>query len=257
MIPLLNSYLNMKTIVVIPARYQSSRFPGKPLALLGGIPMIVRVCRRVAQAGYPLVVATDDTRIAEVVVKAGFQAVMTSESHRSGTDRVEEAARLVGSDADVVINVQGDEPFIHPEQIKALAEVFEADASTDIATLCRKFPSDAGIDAVEDPNVVKLVRSDFGNALYFSRSPIPYVRKYPKEEWLYHADFFAHIGIYAYRRDVLENIVGLPESSLEAAESLEQLRWLQAGYKIATRVSDFPTIGIDTPEDLENAEKYL
>ncbi|MDE5644874.1 MAG: 3-deoxy-manno-octulosonate cytidylyltransferase [Muribaculaceae bacterium] len=247
----------MKFIVLIPARYESTRFPGKPLALIGGVEMIVRVCRQVAKTGFPLAVATDSEAIRERVEKAGFKAVMTSPSHRSGTERVEEAYRVLGSDADVVINVQGDEPFINPEQIMMLADMFRRYENTDIATLARKFDPEAGFDALSDPNLVKLVMSEHGEALYFSRSVIPYLRKYPREEWLSNAVFYSHIGIYAYRSSVLSEIVKLPESPLETAESLEQLRWLQNGYGIRAAVSAHPTIGIDTPDDLEKAQNFL
>lgn len=247
----------MKFIVLIPARYESTRFPGKPLALIGGVEMIVRVCRQVTKTGFPLAVATDSEAIRERVEKAGFKAVMTSPSHRSGTERVEEAYRVLGSDADVVINVQGDEPFINPEQIMMLADMFRRYENTDIATLARKFDPEAGFDALSDPNLVKLVMSEHGEALYFSRSVIPYLRKYPREEWLSNAVFYSHIGIYAYRSSVLTEIVKLPESLLETAESLEQLRWLQNGYGIRAAVSAHPTIGIDTPDDLEKAQNFL
>ena len=202
----------MKYIVLIPARYESTRFPGKPLARICGEEMITRVCRQVEKAGFPLAVATDNDNIREVVERAGFRAVMTSPTHRSGTERVEEAVRNLASDADVVINVQGDG---------------------------------------------KVVKSEQDRALYFSRSVIPFVRKTSKEKWLDTTSFFSHIGIYAYRADALRRIVTLPESPLEKAESLEQLRWLQNGYDIRVGVSSHLTIGIDTPADLEEAERYL
>lgn len=247
----------MKFIVLIPARYESTRFPGKPLARICGEEMIVRVCRQVEKTGFPLAVATDSDKIREVVEKAGFKAVMTSPSHRSGTERVEEAMRNLGSDADVVINVQGDEPFIDPEQIRMLAAMFETYPDANIATLARPFDPALGIAALEDPNLVKVVKSEQSRALYFSRSVIPFVRKYPREEWLDRTQFFSHIGIYAYRAETLRGIVKLPESPLEQAESLEQLRWLQNGFDIRVGVSNHITIGIDTPADLEAAEHYL
>lgn len=247
----------MKCIVLIPARYESTRFPGKPLARIGGEEMIIRVCRQVSLTGLPLAVATDNKLIANTVREHGFKAVMTSADHRSGTDRIEEAYRNLGSDADVVINVQGDEPFIDPAQILQLKEIFEKDGRTQLATLARPFDASKGYEALEDPNLVKLVMSDAGEALYFSRSVIPYMRKYPRDEWPGLHQYFSHIGIYAYRADVLREIVRLPQSSLEIAESLEQLRWLQNGYRIKTGISDLPTIGIDTPADLAEAEKYL
>lgn len=247
----------MKYIVLIPARYESTRFPGKPLARIGGVEMIVRVCRRVAETGLPLAVCTDNDKIRKCVEQAGFQAVMTSSDHRSGTERIEEAYRNLCSDADVVINVQGDEPFINPDQIRMLAGIFEEDSATELATLARPYPAAGGIEGLEDPNLVKLVMSEEGRALYFSRSVIPFVRKHPREEWPGLVQYYSHIGIYAYRAEVLREIVKLPESSLERAESLEQLRWLQNGYDIRVRVSEHPTIGIDTPEDLAAAERFI
>lgn len=247
----------MKFIVIIPARYESTRFPGKPLARICGEEMIVRVCRQVSKTGLPLAVATDNEDIRTTVENAGFKAVMTSPDHSSGTERVEEAYRNLGSDADVIINVQGDEPFIDPAQISMLADIFSKYQDTEIATLARVFDPQHGMAALEDPNLVKLVMSEEGRALYFSRSVIPYVRKYPREQWLEHSVFYSHIGIYAYKARTLSEIVRLPASPLESAESLEQLRWLQNGYKIRTAVSSHPTIGIDTPEDLVRAEEYL
>lgn len=247
----------MKYIVIIPARYKSSRFPGKPLAKIGGEEMIVRVCRQVAKTGIESVVATDDERIFECVEKAGFKAVMTRADHRSGTDRVAEAYRLVGSDADVVINVQGDEPFIQPGQILKVKEIFESKRDAELATLVKRFDPTKGFDALFDPNLVKVVFDDKMSALYFSRSIIPYVRRTDWQNWLKEAVYYTHIGIYGYRAETLLDIVELPESSLEKAESLEQLRWLQNGKKIDVALTEFSTIGIDTPADLEAAEKYL
>ena len=247
----------MKYIVIIPARYESSRFPGKPLAKIGGEEMIVRVCRQVEKAGVEAAVATDDERILECVEKAGFRAVMTSPSHRSGTERVEEAYRLLGSDADVVINVQGDEPFIRPEQIEKLVAIFEKNNDARIATLAMHFDATKGFDALFDPNLVKIVFSNEMNAMYFSRSIIPYVRKTDWKNWLKETDFYTHIGIYGYKAKTLSEIVRLPESTLEKAESLEQLRWLQNGYGIKVGLTEFSTIGIDTEADLREAEDML
>ena len=247
----------MKFIAIIPARYASSRFPGKPLAKLGGVEMIVRVCRRAAESGIECAVATDDERIFQCVEQAGFRAVMTSESCGSGTERVEEAYRNLGCDADVVINIQGDEPFIRPEQIRKLMEIFEQYPDTRLATLIKSYPASGGIAGLEDPNLVKITVADNGDALYFSRSVIPYVRGVEKGYWRDTVDFHTHIGIYAYRAETLKEIVALPVSSLERAESLEQLRWLQHGYSVKTALTEFDTIGIDTPADLEAAEKYL
>ncbi len=247
----------MKFLAIIPARYASSRFPGKPLAKICGEEMIVRVCRRVVEAGIECLVATDDKRIYECVENAGFKAVMTSEKCGSGTERVEEAYRNIGSEADVIINVQGDEPFIRKEQIERLKNIFEAIPETEIATLVKLYDSKSGFEGLKDPNLVKVVLADSGDALYFSRSVIPYVRNVAEVDWLEKADFYTHIGIYAYKADTLKKIVTLPPSSLEKAESLEQLRWLQNGFKISSALSDSQTIGIDTPADLVAAEEYL
>lgn len=247
----------MKFIVLIPARYQSSRFPGKPLAKIGGEEMILRVCRRVMETGLPLAVATDSEDIADCVRQAGFTAVMTSENHRSGTERVEEAYRNLGSDADVIINVQGDEPFIEPAQILQIADIFSQKPEAEIATLARNFDKSEGYAALEDPNLVKVVKSKAGQAIYFSRSVIPYLRGVEKDDWPAKFDYLSHIGIYAYKADVLRRIVDLPPSALEKAESLEQLRWIDNGYRIDIGISDFPTIGIDTPADLAAAEVFL
>jgi len=245
----------MKYIGIIPARYASSRFPGKPLADLGGKTMIQRVYERVSTVLDDVAVATDDQRIADAVAAFGGRAVMTSDKHRSGTDRVREAAQILGTDADVVINIQGDEPFIAPSQIEALKGCFDDD--TDIASLARPFDPSLGFDALFDPNLVKVVMGDRDNALYFSRSIIPYVRSVDWKRWLEKTTFYTHVGIYAYRRDVLNRIADLPQAPLEIAESLEQLRWLSAGYNIRMAVTTEPTIGIDTPADLEAAIEYL
>lgn len=241
---------------LIPARYASTRFPGKPLAQLGGKTVIERVYSRVSEVLDNVAVATDDERIADAVRAFGGRAVMTSSAHRSGTDRCSEAYRNLSSDARVVINIQGDEPFIDPSQIRALAACFDNPA-TDIATLARHFDKSAGFEALFDPNLVKVVFGNDGRALYFSRSIIPYVRNHEWKEWLDHADFHTHVGIYAYRAEVLQRLAQLPQSSLEKAESLEQLRWLQNGFNIRVAVTDCPTIGIDTPADLAAAEEYL
>ncbi len=247
----------MKYICLIPARYESSRFPGKPLAKIGGVEMIVRVCQQVEKTGIEFAVATDNEKIAECVESAGFKAVITGKNHKSGTERIEEAYRNLGSDADVVINIQGDEPFIQPEQILKIKEIFESDSTAQLATLAKRFNPLDGFDALFDPNLVKLVYSDEMEALYFSRSIIPYIRKTDWKNWLKEYQFHTHIGIYGYKATTLSEIVKLPESSLEKAESLEQLRWLQNGYRIKVRLTNFSTIGIDTPEDLRKAEEAL
>lgn len=246
----------MKFIGIIPARYASSRFPGKPLAKIGELTMIERVYRQASKELDDVAVATDDARIFDAVKAFGGKVVMTSESHRSGTDRCREAYANLGSDADVIINIQGDEPFIAPEQIASLKQCFD-DPSVEIATLARRFDPARGFEALFDPNTPKVVISNDSNAIYFSRSIIPYVRNYPWQEWLEHAEFHTHVGLYAYRAATLDALTRLPQSSLEIAESLEQLRWIQNGYKIRVAITDRPTIGIDTPDDLQAAIEYL
>ena len=246
----------MKFIGIIPARYASTRFPGKPLAMIGDQTMIERVYRQASKELDEVVVATDDRRIYDAVISFGGKAVMTSEAHRSGTDRCREAYANVGSYADVIINIQGDEPFIAPEQIAALKSCF-ADSSVNIATLARRFDPQRGFDALFDPNTPKVIMDDQGNAIYFSRAIIPYVRNHPWQEWLENAVYHTHVGLYAYKAATLDEITALPQSSLEIAESLEQLRWIQNGYKIKVAITDRPTIGIDTPDDLKAAVEYL
>lgn len=248
----------MDIIGIIPARYASTRFPGKPLANIAGIPMIQRVYTRVASVlGYERTwVATDNDRIFNAVKAFGGNAVMTSPDHCSGTDRCFEAYKNIGLDCDVIINIQGDEPFIHPEQIKELARCFDREG-VQLATLVRKFDAARGYDELANPNTPKVVLSDDMNALYFSRSVIPYVRGAEQGEWPGQTQYYTHVGMYGYSADALQRIVALPRSPLEKAESLEQLRWLQAGMSIAVAVTDYPTIGIDTPADLEAAERYL
>lgn len=246
----------MKFIAVIPARYASTRFPGKPLAMLGGRPVIQHVYENALKALDSVVVATDDSRILRAVEGFGGRAVMTRPDHPSGTDRCYEAVVNVGTDADVVINIQGDEPFVHPSQIQSLMECFDR-PDTQIATLVREFDPAAGFDALANPNTPKVVVDDNGYALYFSRSVIPYVRGVEQGQWPSATRYFTHLGMYAFRREALDEIVSLPPSSLELAEKLEQLRWLQHGMRIRVAVTPYATIGIDTPADLERAEQYL
>lgn len=246
----------MTFIGIIPARYASKRFPAKPLALLGGLTVIERVYRQVDGFFDAAVVATDDQRIYDVVTSFGGKAVMTSVHHKSGTDRVWEAYEHIGEKYDVVVNIQGDEPFIQPSQLKAIQQCFDNE-DTQIATLVKPFSPQDGLAALENPNSPKVVVDDHGRALYFSRSVIPYLRGVERCEWLSSHTFYKHIGLYAYRPEVLRQITALPQSPLEVAESLEQLRWLQAGYHIQVGVSQVETIGIDTPEDLVRAEEFL
>ncbi|WP_295727847.1 3-deoxy-manno-octulosonate cytidylyltransferase [uncultured Muribaculum sp.] len=244
-----------KFIGIIPARYASSRFPGKPLADICGMTMIERVYRQASKELDDVVVATDDERIARTVEAFGGRVAMTSESHRSGTDRCREAYHIVGSSADVVINIQGDEPFIDPAQIAELKQCFDSPA-TDIATLVRPFDATGSYEELADPNRPKVVLGDDMSALYFSRSVVPYLRNHPREEWPRRAQYYTHVGMYAYRADVLESITSLPQSTLELAESLEQLRWLQAGYRIRVGITTCATVGIDTPDDLRHAIEF-
>ena len=246
----------MKAIAIIPARYASTRFPAKPLAKLGGKLVIERVYEQVAGCVERAVVATDDERIYDAVKSFGGEVVMTSTEHRSGTDRCREAFEKVGFDADIVINVQGDEPFIQPEQIETLKRCFENEG-TEIATLVKPFSVEDGIETLENPNSPKVVVDEQMHALYFSRSVVPYLRGVERAEWLHHHTFYKHIGIYAFRAEVLKQVTSLPQSSLEKAESLEQLRWLENGYKIGVGITNVETIGIDTPEDLQRAEAFL
>ncbi len=243
----------MKFIAIIPARYASTRFPGKPLALLGGIPVIQHVYEKTVSALGEAYVATDDQRIYDIVRKFGGEAVMTRHDHQSGTDRIEEACKKINTDADVIINIQGDEPFVHASQLNTLQRLFD-DSQTQIGTLGKRFET---IEEAMNPNSPKIVTNKDGFALYFSRSIIPYIRGKEQTDWLTCFPYLKHLGIYAYRRDILHEITQLPQSPLEIAESLEQLRWLENGYRIRVGITEVETVGIDTPEDLQRAEDFL
>ncbi|MBR1621583.1 MAG: 3-deoxy-manno-octulosonate cytidylyltransferase [Prevotella sp.] len=243
----------MKFIAVIPARYASSRFPGKPLATLGGKLVIERVYEQVSSVLDEVYVATDDERIYNAVVGFGGKAIMTSDKHKSGTDRIAEAVEKIESKADVVINIQGDEPFIHPDQIRTVMSLFD-DNDTESATLGKPFES---MDAADNPNSPKIVVGQNGRALYFSRSVIPFVRGKEHTDWLKYYPFLKHIGLYAYRRETLMKITKLEQTPLELAESLEQLRWLEHGIAVKVGTTNCETIGIDTPEDLQRAEEFI
>ena len=243
----------MTFTAIIPARYASTRFPGKPLAVLGGKTVIQRVYEQVSSVLNEVYVATDDERIFACVNSFGGKAVMTRADHQSGTDRIQEAVEKTSTQTDVIINVQGDEPFIQPSQIQTLMQLFD-DPSTQIGTLGKYFEN---IEAVENPNSPKIVMDNRGFALYFSRSVIPYIRGIERQNWFGEYPFLKHLGVYAYRREVLAEVTKLPQSSLEKAESLEQLRWLQNGYRIRVGLTDVETVGIDTPEDLQRAEAFL
>ena len=243
----------MTFTAIIPARYASTRFPGKPLAVLGGKTVIQRVYEQVSKVLNEVYVATDDERIFSCVESFGGKAVKTRNDHQSGTDRIQEAVEKTGTQADVIINVQGDEPFIQPSQIQTLMQLFD-DLSTQIGTLGKPFES---MEAVDNPNSPKIVTDNRGFALYFSRSIIPYIRGKERKDWFGEYPFLKHLGVYAYRREVLAEVTKLPQSPLEKAESLEQLRWLQNGYRIRVGLTDVETVGIDTPEDLQRAEVLL
>ncbi|MBO7261141.1 MAG: 3-deoxy-manno-octulosonate cytidylyltransferase [Bacteroidaceae bacterium] len=247
----------MKSFVaIIPARYASTRFPGKPLAILGGKPVIQRVYEQALKVFENVYVATDDDRIYSAVQAFGGNVVMTSSDHKSGTDRCYEAYCKCGVEADVVVNIQGDEPFIDPSQLVTIKELF-AKPETDIATLVKPFAKELPYQALENPNSPKVVVDDNWNALYFSRSVIPYLRGVEQEHWAENHNYYKHIGLYAFRADVLGSVTSLKQAPLELAESLEQLRWLSAGYTIKVGTTDVETIGIDTPEDLAAAETFL
>ena len=241
----------MTVIGIIPARYASTRFPGKPLVDINGKMMIQRVYEQVQKVLEYVCVATDDDRIKSAVESFGGEVVMTSADHESGTDRCAEAAvkfeKQKEIKADVVVNIQGDEPFIDPVQIQQLVNIFTIEES-EIATLIKKVTN---INVLDDSNKVKVVVGNNADAMYFSRSAIPFVRSAPKNDWLKKQDFYHHIGMYGYKRSVLMDICKLSKGNLELTESLEQLRWLENGYSIKTAITDIESIGIDTPEDLE------
>jgi 3-deoxy-manno-octulosonate cytidylyltransferase (CMP-KDO synthetase) len=243
---------------IIPARYQSTRLPGKPLALIGGVTMIERVYKQCLQSKVlsKVAVATEDERIANVVVNFGGNVIMTDMNHPSGTDRCFEAANALDikdTANAVIINIQGDEPFINPAQIDLLSTCF-ASGATDIATLVKIITKDEDLDSA---TIAKVVLDDFGRAMYFSRSPIPYLRNVERINWLNEHIFYKHIGIYAYKYEVLKQIVGLKQGKLEVAESLEQLRWLEHGFNIAAKITDYESFAIDTPADLKIANTMV
>lgn len=239
----------MKAIVIIPARYGSTRFPGKPLVEIDGKPMIQHVYEQAKQATDEVWIATDDLRIEAAVNKFKGKCVMTSSEHRSGTDRLAEAIENIpnGNEFDIVVNIQGDEPFIKPMQITQLISLFEKNQKTQIATLVKEITE---LEDVFNTNKPKVVRGIGGEALYFSRSPIPFVRDEEKNEWYKKHTFYKHIGVYAYLTNVLKEISELKASPLEKAENLEQLRWLENNYTITTDVTEYENLSVDTPEDL-------
>src|SRR6185437_11919789 len=272
----------MKALAIIPARYQSTRFPGKPLALLGGRPMLRHVYDNVVHSGLfaKVAIASDDDRILEDARLWKAEAIFTSAHHQSGTDRCAEAAKEISGDYDVIVNVQGDEPFINKKPLEQLLQIFDNESDAGIATLVQKIDNEADIwdkntakvalgndqlsllaqarminDQSQIPNPLPLTPYPF--ALYFSRSPIPFIRSVDKKNWMAHHIFWKHIGLYAFKPEVLEEVVKLPVGLLEKAESLEQLRWLENGYKIYVAETDYKMLSVDTPEDLAKAEKFF
>jgi 3-deoxy-manno-octulosonate cytidylyltransferase (CMP-KDO synthetase) len=245
-------------IGIIPARYASSRFPGKPLVLIGDKPMIQRVYERALLALETVFVATDDVRILEAVQAFGGNVVMTSDQHKSGTDRCAEAVALIemnqGCTFDIVLNVQGDEPFLEPVQLRMIMECFD-DENTQIATLVKPVHT---IEELTDPNRPKVVLNKRGEAMYFSRAVIPYQRDVSLGDWLTsHRAYYKHIGLYGFNRQVLQKLCCLEPSALEKAESLEQLRWLENGFRILTGITEGESYGIDTPQDLERIRSHF
>ncbi len=246
----------LRFVGIIPARFASTRFPGKPLADIAGKSMIQRVYEQVAKALTDVYVATDDQRIFDAVLAFGGKAIMTSDQHKSGTDRCFEAFSKMDEWFDVVINIQGDEPFIQPGQISELKKCFD-EPETQIATLAKKVTKKDGSEFLKDPNNPKLIVNKQNEALYFSRSIIPFIRGTEPENWISAHSYLKHVGIYAYRVDVLRELTLLEQSPLEIAESLEQLRWLENGYRIKVGYTDVETVGIDTPDDLEKVKGML
>ncbi|WP_257667987.1 3-deoxy-manno-octulosonate cytidylyltransferase [Parapedobacter tibetensis] len=243
---------NHKTIGIIPARYASSRFPGKPLIDIAGKSMIQRVYEQVSKSQKldRVLVATDDARIFTHVKSFGGEALMTSDTHQSGTDR---CAEVIAScpGFDIAVNIQGDEPYIDPEQIDLLVACFEI-ADVQIATLVKKITT---TEELFNTSIPKVVIDHAGSAIYFSRQTIPFQRNAPSQDWLHLHTYYKHIGIYGYRTDILAALTKLPVSSLEKAEALEQLRWLENGYRIQTAETTHETIAVDTPEDMEKVIK--
>jgi 3-deoxy-manno-octulosonate cytidylyltransferase (CMP-KDO synthetase) len=244
----------MSSIGIIPARYASTRFPGKPLAMIGDKSMIQRVYENASLATLvKVVVATDNELIKNHVTDFGGEVIMTSPDHQTGTERCLEALEKSGDNYDIVLNIQGDEPFIEPDLLNELVSAF-SDKNVQIATPIKKISSHADLFS---PHLVKVVKNTAGFAAYFSRSPIPFMRQYSSDQWLKHHQYYSHIGIYAFRSSVLKEIVQLPPNENEIAESLEQLRWLMNGYQIKVIETEYHNISIDTPEDLEKTKAFL
>lgn len=258
----------MNALAIIPARYQSTRFPGKPLALLGGKPMLRHVYDNVVNSGLfeKVVIASDDERILEETRLWDAESLFTADHHQSGTDRCAEAAKKITGDFDVIVNVQGDEPFINRKPLEKLLQIFDNEPNAGIATLVQKIEDSSDIWDHNTAKVVlgwghihhlSLTNDQLRIALFFSRSPIPFIRSVDKKDWIDYHVFWKHIGLYAFKPEILEEIVKLPVGLLEKAESLEQLRWLENGYKIYVDETDYKMLSVDTPEDLEKAENFL
>ena len=247
----------MKILGIIPARYASTRFPGKPLTMINGKSMIQRVYEQSMKSELlaDVVVATDDQRIYDAVMAFGGKVMMTSSEHNSGTDRCCEIVEKIGNKYDAVVNIQGDEPFINPEQINQIASLIATEESQ-IASLCKPIKDE---DELFDENVVKVVFDKNFKALYFSRQTIPFLRKVEKNEksWMEQRTFYKHIGIYAYKADVLKEIAQLRQSGLELSECLEQLRWLENSYSIKMGITEYESYSIDTPQDVEKCLKFF
>ena len=243
----------MKVIGIIPSRYASTRFPSNPLAMIKGKTMIQRVWEQAWKSKLDaVVVATDDMRIADEVLKFGGLYVLTDPNHRSGTDRCREALYMVEGQYDAVVNIQGDEPFIDPAQINQVIELIGRD-DTQLASLAKRIEDE---DELFSPNVVKVVMDKQGNALYFSRNPIPFMRNLDRDKWLQKGEFYKHIGLYAYKTETLCQIAEMQSTTLEKAESLEQLRWLENGLSIRIGITQLESLSIDTQEDYEKAMQF-
>lgn len=243
----------MRIVGIIPARYASTRFPGKPLALIKGKPMIQRVYEQALKAKLDaVVVATDDVRIADAVMDFGGQYVMTDPNHRSGTDRCREVLDLLEDQYDAVINIQGDEPFIDPRQIEMVRDLISCEGTV-LASLAKRIEDE---EELFSPNTVKVVMDNKGTALYFSRNPVPFMRNMNRDEWLNKGVFYKHIGIYAYKADTLRQIAAMQPTTLELAESLEQLRWLENGLRIRMGITQEENVSIDEPNDIAKAERF-
>lgn len=243
----------MRVVGIIPARYASTRFPGKPLAIIKGKTMIRRVCEQALQSRLDaVVVATDDERIAEEVKHFGGLCVFTNPNHRSGTDRCCEALGLLDATYDAVVNIQGDEPFIDPNQINQIIDLISQEG-TQLASLAKRIDNEGELFS---PNTVKVVMDKLGKAMYFSRNPIPFMRNVDRSEWLGKGVFYKHIGIYAYKADMLRHITAMQPTALETAESLEQLRWLECGLAIRMGITEADNVSIDIPSDIAKAEEF-